>query len=251
MGWGEGLESWIIERFSISASLRPEGERFAGLDPSAYIEDWNVLIDQVIKKSYRTSNGFEMLPMVTLCDSGGAEGVTDKAYEFWRLMRAQGLGRKFMLVKGVGNLNAPRVAETWPDGKARKDRTAGRGDVPVWLLNVNSIKDGISGDLAREVPGPAYVHIPECIDEGYFSEITAETRTTKGWVKQGNRANEAFDLHTYNRAACILLRAEAINWQRPPKWAKEPPTDPDDIEPDPPTTKKRRRPPGRNWISDW
>lgn len=248
MGWGIALESWLIERFSITASLRREGERFAGVDPAAYVEDWSVLIEQVVHRSYRTKYGFEMKPRLTLCDSGGREGVTDKAYEFWRLMRAKRLGRRFMLIKGVGNLNAPRVHQTWPDARARKDRTAGRGDVPVWLLNVNSLKDGISGDLARDVPGPGYVHLPDWLDDGYFAEITAEHRTPKGWIREGHTPNEAWDLHTYNRAACIILRAEAINWNKPPKWAATPPEHKEKTQE---TPKRKPASLSRNWTTEW
>jgi phage terminase large subunit GpA-like protein len=220
MGWGVGLESWVIERFSITASNRPEGDRYAGVDPAAYVEDWNVLVTQVIERKYRGDGGFELPPVFTLCDSGGREGVTDKAYDFWRVMRAKAYGSRFMLLKGVGNLNSPRTQQTWPDAKARKDRTAGRGDVPVWLLNVNVLKDGIHGDLAREVPGPGYVHLPNWLDADYFNEITAETRTAKGWERPNSHVpNEAFDLHAYNRAAAIILKAEAIDWNKPPEWA--------------------------------
>ena len=249
-GWGIGLESWIIERFSITASNRPERDRFAGIDPAAYAEDWRILIDQVIKQSYKTPDGIELVPRLTLCDSGGKEGVTDKAYKFWRYLRGKRLHRRLMLVKGTGNRNAPRVVETWPDARARKDRQAGRGDVLVWQLNVNSIKDGIAGDLSRDKPGPGYCHLPSWIDDSYFEEITAESRTPKGWVREGSTPNEAFDLHCYARAACIILRAEAINWNKPPKWAKEPLDE--DVDADEPKPKpKRRQPPRRNWTEQW
>jgi phage terminase large subunit GpA-like protein len=157
--------------------------------------------------------------LLVMCDSGGREGVTEKAYEFWRRLRPKNLHRRFRLVKGVGNVNAPRVHETYPDARG-KGRGAGRGDVPVYMLNVNIIKDGVYGDLSREVPGPGYVHLPDWVDNDYFSEITAEQRTAKGWEKEkSNLANEDFDLHAYNRAACIVLKAESINWAKPPEWA--------------------------------
>lgn len=219
-GWGRGLESWLVDRFSITASNRPEGDRFAGLDPASYAEDWQTLVPNVIERKYPSAAGIELGPLIVFCDSGGREGVTDKAYDFWRSMRDAGLGERFMLVKGVGNAGAPRVHKSWPDARARKDRKAGRGDVPVWLLNVNVIKDGVAGDLAREVPGPGYVHLPSWADREYFAELTAETRTADGWEKvTSHAANEAFDLHAYNRAACIVLQAEAINWESPPEWA--------------------------------
>lgn len=220
-GFGVGLESWLVDRFTIFASERRESDgRIAPLNPAAFGEDWAVLEELVIERRYRyvlPDGELELEPLVTFCDSGGADGVTDKAYEFWRTQRKQGRGRQFRLVKGVGNLNAPRAAKTFPDARARKDRSAGRGDVPVWLLNVNMIKDGVFGDLARKVPGPGYVHVPDWIDPEYFAELAAETRTARGW--EANGPNEAADLHTYARAACFVLGAEGIHWERPPPWA--------------------------------
>jgi phage terminase large subunit GpA-like protein len=221
-GWGTGLESWLVDRFSVSSSRRPEGERTAALDPASYQEDWDVLIEAVIARRYPVDGepGRELPVLLTLCDSGGREGVTENAYRFWRRLRAKGFGRRFMLIKGVGNLNAPRAQLTWPDARGRKDRPGGgKGDVPVWLVNANVLKDGISGDLGRDVPGPGYHHIPQWVDPQFFEELAAEQRTPKGWIRQPGTRNEAFDLHVYNRVACIVLKAEAIDWNAPPAWA--------------------------------
>jgi phage terminase large subunit GpA-like protein len=221
-GWGVDLESWLVDRFVITSSRRPEGDRFAALDPASYVEDWQVLVEQVVLKTYALdgSAGRALPLQLVTCDSGGREGVTEKAYEFWRWCRDRGFGRRFVLVKGVGTPNAARVHQTWPDSRGRKDRGGfAVGDVPVWLLNVNLLKDGVAGDLGRDSPGPGYHHIPNWVDPEYFGEITAETRTDKGWVRAPGVRNEAFDLHVYNRAACIMLQAEQINWQAPPAWA--------------------------------
>jgi phage terminase large subunit GpA-like protein len=223
IGWGEGLESWVVDRFAITSSKRAEGERFAALDPASYLEDWDVLSDQVIAREYPIEGAPDqkLSVLVTYCDSGGRAGVTEKAYDFWRKVRAQKLGKRFRLVKGSGLLNAPRVQEVWPDSRGRSDRKAkARGDVPVLMLNVNVLKDGITGDLAREEPGPGFVHLPAWLERDYFDELTVENRTAKGWVKPAGARNEAFDLHVYNRAACIALGAEKIVWQKPPPWAR-------------------------------
>ena len=223
-GWGESLESWLVDRFSLSSSHRPEGDRTAALDPASFEEDWRVLIEAVITRRYQVDGapGRELAPMLTLCDSGGREGVTSNAYKFWRYCRAVGYGQKFMLVKGVGNMAAPRTALTWPDARGRGDRPGGgKGDVPVWLINANALKDGVSGDLSRDAPGPGYCHIPTWVDPGFFDELASETRTEKGWRREPGTRNEAWDLHVYNRAAVIVLKAESIDWARPPEWAKE------------------------------
>jgi phage terminase large subunit GpA-like protein len=234
-GWGRDLESWLIDRFTIFTSERLDAEgRIAPLNPGAFIEDWEVLARMVVGRTYRVANTeLDLSPLLTLCDSGGAEGVTAKAYEFWRKMRDRGLGQRFMLIKGTGTRDAPRTHETWPDARGRNDRSAGRGDVPVWQLNVNLLKDGISGDLNRPSRGPGFIHIPDWVDPEYFAELAAEVRTAKGWENPREQPNEAFDLHGYNRAACILLGAEAINWDAPPDWAVAP-TERKPPEPPPP-----------------
>jgi phage terminase large subunit GpA-like protein len=234
-GWGEGLESWIVDRFSISSSKRPEGDRYAALDPASYEEDWDVLLDQVIGRKYPVHGvpGATMKPRITLCDQGGREGVTNNAYQFWRRCRSKRLGQQFMLIKGTGNPNAARCVKVWPDARHRRDRASGgRGDVPVWLVNTNVMKDGVVGDLGRDDVGPGYVHIPSWIDPVVFDEYVAEQRTDKGWVRPTGLRNEALDLHVYNRAAVIAINAEKINWQRPPTWAR--PAEPSELMVEPP-----------------
>jgi phage terminase large subunit GpA-like protein len=224
MGWTAGMRSVIIDRFTISTSNRDEtADRKAALDPASFVEDWEVLDAECCEREY-VIEGTEstIKPVVTVCDSGGKDGVTIRAYEFWRKMRARNKGNRFQLVKGDTKLGAPRVVQSYPDVRNRKSRQSGaRGDVPVWLLNVNVLKDGCSIDLARTEPGPGFVHLPDWVTVEMLEEWTAETRNEKGiWetVRQNVR-NETGDLHVYNRAACILLQAERVNWERPPDWA--------------------------------
>lgn len=225
-GYGIGLEWWLVDRFEITSSHRPEGNRFAAIDPAAYVEDWDVLIDEVIEKIYPVDGmNCQMTPHLTLCDSGGKAGVTERAYEAWRRFRRRGLAKRFRLVKGDGRVNAPRVEEIWPDKRNRKVRSAAaRGDVPVLRVNTNVLKDAVAGDLGREVPGPGYAHLPDWLETEVFEELTAETRGEKGWLNTERAPNEAFDLCVYARAGCVMLGAERIDWDKPPVWAL-PPTD--------------------------
>jgi phage terminase large subunit GpA-like protein len=255
-GWGVGLESWLVDRFKITASKRPEGERFAAIEPGSYPEDWHLLIDSLLRRTYQTEEAeeFRLSPLLVLGDSGGTEGVTMNAYAFWRHLRAEHapLHQRCHLVKGTGNMNAPRVQLTHPDARARKDRVqGGRGDVPVLMINTNVLKDGVSGDIARAERGPGYVHLPQWVDVEFFAELSAETRTARGWVNEGRHPNEAFDLHVYNRAAACVLRAEAIDWNNPPEWALPIPEQAqrakDRDKPPPP----RPSGPRRNWVKQW
>lgn len=257
-GFGVGLECWMVRRFQITASKRPEGSRFAALDPAAYVEDWDVLLDEVIRKPYRfVDSEIEMTSVLTVCDSGGKAGVTERAYEAWRKFRRQGLGRIFQLVKGDGRINIPRAKKAWPDSHAGTARAASaRGDVPVWILNTTVFKDAIAGDLARDKPGPGYVHLPGWLPDEVFDELTAETRTDKGWKRQKNEANEAFDLHVYARAGCVMIGAERINWNNPPKWAKglellESISAAGAEAVEKPIERAKKRAPRQNWTSQW
>ena len=224
-GWSAGLEAWIIDRFTISSSRRAEGARFAALEPAAYLEDWEILRDEVIDRVYPSIDGqFEFPVRLVCCDSGGKAGVTQKAYSFHRKLKKDGSVKTFRLVKGSSSMSAATVSLSWPDATDRRDRkTGGRGDVPVYLLNVNVLKDAVVGDLAREEPGPGFVHLPAWLPKEFFEELAAEQRTEKGWKNSGGAPNEAFDLHVYNRAAVKLLRADRINWTAPPAWAQPQP----------------------------
>lgn len=222
--WGVDRESVVIDRFSITSSKRPEGDRTAALDPAAYQEDWMLLIDEVLEKRYEVEGrpGVTLRAQLVVCDSGGREGVTERAYNFQRhVRRISGIAHRFKLIKGDGRLTAPRVAQSFPDSKGRSDRHAtARGDVPVWMLNVNQLKDTVAADLGREERGRGFHHLPSWVDDEFFTELVAEIRTEKGWQrKPGSSANEAFDHHVYNHAACIILNADTINWENPPVWA--------------------------------
>lgn len=220
-GWGVAQECWIVDRFKVTSSRRPEGPRTAALAPGSYLEDWDVILDEVLPKVYpRATDPTRALRVkVALCDSGGQEGVTTNAYSFWRKCKFVGAGNRFLLVKGHDRQEAPRVQQTWPDTRGRKTRHAGaQGDVPVWQLNVNVLKDAIAGELSRMQPGPGFVHFPRWLDAEFYDELTAEIRGARRWEKKQGAPNHAWDLHTYCRAAVIMLRAESIDWTRPPSW---------------------------------
>lgn len=223
IGWGVDLEHIVLDRFAITESSIRENEP---ISPASYIEDWESVTEQVIKKSYPLADGSgrHMTILKVACDSGGEAGVTTKAYEYYRNLKKQRLHRRFMLVKGASQFNATLIRQTYPSpGKQRKKgarKVTTRGDVPLFMLNTHQIKDGVINDLQREFPGPRFVHFPQWLPESFYDELTYETRDSAGrWEKPGNGANEAFDLMVYNWAIIYSRKLENMNWEKPLPFA--------------------------------
>lgn len=261
VGYGEHMESWVIDRYDVHLSARKVDGIQAQADPAGRIEDWALIRGRVMESSYPLADGSgrRMAIYCTTCDSGGPPGVTDKAYDFWRRCRAKGLQARIRLLKGerpVPSVNRPRVKQVYPDNTRRSDRKARvAGDIPVLLLNTTALKDAIHADLKRDEPGPGYVHFPDWLPSTFYAELQAERRGPKGWDLPSHQTrNEAFDLLAYARGLAIYLGAERIDWGRPPLWAKDwennsTVTSPDDDEVVQPDSKRKRRRSG--FVNTW
>lgn len=237
VGYGENSERWLIDRYNIKSSMRSnsDGESLP-IDPSAYPEDWDLLISDVLNKQYRI-DGLEggFMPILAMAvDSGGEDGVTDNAYKFWRRCKRDGLSKRVYLVKGDSTKRQKLITRTYPDNTSRSDRHAkARGDVPLYLLQTDQLKDRISNALSRETVGANYIHFPAWIGEWFFDELTYEERGQDGkWRKPGKGNNEAFDLFCYAHAIAILRGYERIKWgdeDNVPHWARLPGSNPNVI----------------------
>ena len=102
--------------------------------------------------------------------------------------------------------------------------SSARGDVPLYLLQTDYLKDRINNALARESAGANYIHFPDWIGEWFFNELVYEERGQDGkWRKPGKGNNEAFDLFCYAHAIAILRGYERIKWgdeKDVPSWAR-------------------------------
>lgn len=229
-GFGVRGEMWLVDRFAVRESNRlgEDGQPLA-INPPAYEEDWEILERMAIDKSYplAVDESRSMKPRLILCDSGGraisaerGETTTEKAYQFYRRLRERRKHTNFFLVKGGTRMEAPRVKLTHPDSQ-RKDRHAtARGEIPVYQLNSNLLKDMVANDLDRPEPGSGYIHFPKWLPNWFYRELTAESRFEKGWRKAGKQANEAFDLMYYAKAGYLILKCEQIDWDSPPAFAR-------------------------------
>ena len=223
-GYGSRGERWIIDRYNITQSLRGDSDgESQRIDPASYPEDWDVLLTDVFHKSWPLASdpSQQMRLMAMAVDSGGEDGVTDNAYKFWRRCRRDGLGKRIYLFKGDSIRRAKLITRTLPDNTGRTGRRAqAAGDVPLWLLQTDALKDRVNNALWRDSPGPGYVHFPDWLGSWFYDELTYEERSSDGkWSKPGRGANEAFDLMVYAEALVILHGYEKIRWPDAPEWA--------------------------------
>lgn len=221
---GRPFDTVLIDRFDVRNSKREDEDgNLLWVKPHAYLEDWEELIEKVILKEYPLddSSGRVMQIKMVGCDSGGREGVTTMAYNFYRRLREDNLHRRFILLKGDPLPNNPRARISYPDSNRKDSKAGARGDVPVMLLNSNLLKDALNGRLDCIEPGKGMYRTPDWLSDQFYAELCSEVRTPKGWDKKGK--NEAWDLSYYCIGLCVseLVRAEHIDWQNPPSWAAE------------------------------
>jgi phage terminase large subunit GpA-like protein len=204
------------------------------IDPASFVEDWDALKSEVIERTYVLADGSgrHMSVMMTACDSGGEDGVTINAYNFWRKLRMEpeGFHRRFALVKGEPSKTAPAVALRYPDS-SRKDRHSGaRGDVPVLFMNSTTLKDQASNLLGRTEPGGGMIRFPKWMPDWFYSQLTAEVRVRDRWENPRQKRNEAWDLLYYaigvlhrrpDSAPFPTMNLEVVDWSNPPPWASD------------------------------
>lgn len=209
----------VVDRFDLVKSKRidEDGERWP-VRPAKYLEDWDLLTEQVLDKAYPMADGSGHMRVSRVAvDSGGKEGVTSNAYDFWRSLRKNGAGEhlRVHLVKGEALPNSPRVRTSYPDA-ARKDRKAqARGDVPVLFFQTNLIKDELNNRLERALDDGAAFTWPAWLPDAWFTEMCSEVRTAKGWENPRKARNEAWDLAVYAIGLCLILKVDRLNWDEP------------------------------------
>lgn len=209
----------VIDRFDIIKSKRldADGERWP-VRPAKYAEDWDLLHEQVLDREYPLADGSGKLRVALLgVDSGGREGVTTNAYNWYRKLRRDGTGQhqRVFLVKGEAMPTTPRVRLSYPDSP-KKDRKAGaRGEIPVLILNTNLVKDALNNMVERGVSDGASFAWPDWLPDEWFAEMCAERRTPKGWENPRKARNEAWDLAAYAIAICLHKKIDRMNWALP------------------------------------
>lgn len=233
-GYGAGEESWLIAFTQIHG------------DP-AREQVW-LDLDQFLGQSFEHESGQSMRIDCTVVDSGGAH--TERVYRYARSR----YHRRVFPIKGGSIAGRPLVERPSKHNRYR---------VPLFVLCVDTGKDVVLSRLHIPTPGPAYVHLPEWVDEEYLAQLTAEKairKYVKGrgavreWVKLRER-NEGLDLEVYALAALYImgvafvrsLGARAGRFAVPAKRAE---TTDDKAEPG--VRLVRNRPMRRGgWVNSW
>lgn len=234
----------VIDRFEIKYSKRKQEDRpdqLAFVNPGTHREDWRQILTEVMLKTYPLLEdpSRHMSIKLTQCDWAGEEGVTEKAYDFYRWLGdgyaeaakeedketwpwTGGMQTRFALSKGDKNINAVRIKRQFPDSQ-RKDAKAGaRGEIPVHFLNVNTLKNHLDHRLNRTEAGGMVV-FPDWLDIKFYKELTVESKDPKTmrWENPNKYRNESWDLLTYCLGMLLheQIDYETIRWDSPPKWA--------------------------------
>lgn len=219
---GPKREKWVIDRYSITESNRPgvDGQP-APIDPSGYAEDWDLITERVVRSTYKTPyENIELGVIMTVVDSGGEEGVTERAYAWERRVNREGLGKRIMLIKGVGRkvtgATVPLIKETLVGGRNSREG----GDILLFNINTNLLKDMVWAGIRRETHGEGYLHIPGWVTQAWLDELNSEVRNPDGTWTQTRKRNETLDLLAYCEAGCLRLGADRLDWNAPPEWAR-------------------------------
>ncbi len=223
---GAPFDMVFIDRFHIVKSKRRDSDGDPlPCRPHTYLEDWDLIVEKVMQREYELDDGSGRLMSIKMtgCDSGGKEGVTSRAYDFWRSLAKRNLHQRFVLIKGDHVRGQPRARIGFPDSGRKDNKSAARGDVPVLFLNADMVKDDLDGRLDSIEPGKGMYRFPDWLPIEYYNELCSEVRTEKGWENTGTVRNEGWDLSYYciGLAVSSYVRVEAIDWSNPPSWAAD------------------------------
>ncbi len=204
MGWGVGMERWVIDHRVIAGD--PSDER-----------TWAAL-DELLKERYRHPCGVGLGILAVAVDSGGHH--TDEVYQFCRVRR----WRNIFAIKGASKPGKPVIAQrpsmvdvTW------KGQTE-RGGAELWFVGTDTAKDWIYNRYPFE-SGPGAVHFANDLPDEFFAQCVAERKVAKyvrghkriEWIKGKAERNEALDLMVYCLAMAHYLginRYQEHDWDR-------------------------------------
>ncbi len=242
VGWGDGLESWLIDRWSIDVL----DDGMTALTPFSRPEHAEALLP-LWNKTWPLADGSGQSPppLAVGIDTGGggtkSESWTSSVKRLWHKATEPishggwGIQRtRVVLLKGGNNPNAKLMPPAeFVDRKAKG--TPKRNAPQLWMPNVHKIKNMVDVRLRRETPGPGYIHFPGAdrpgapkrerndkvrgLDDEFFDEITAEELKAGRWAKLRPR-NETWDHLVY--AYAVILTPGRAQSRSDMRWVPKP-----------------------------
>lgn len=221
-GWDLDARSWWLDRFTIRQRMWPDGI-LRDIRTRERIEDWDVLIDQVILRRFPIIGrpGWEM-PVAAVAIDVKDGNVVWKGREFARrsLLAGHYWGKKkepWAIVRLIGGAGGPKAPElpTAPRPISKDDK--GRPVEPVILeytLGVDKLKELSIERLGVNDDGPGQCYFADGIASNYFDEYFGERKIGKEFVRNG--PNESLDDFGYEEACRLMLKPDRkdIKWDQ-------------------------------------
>jgi len=208
MGWGQGLERWVVNYHVISGSPTESAT-------------WDEL-DEVLRTPVQHAGGKLLIIRAVTIDTGGT--AAQEVYDFCRKRKRRyinGMEQRVLAIKGASKAGRPIISSR-PSSvdinlRGRVEKFGGE----LWMIGTDTAKDWIYNRLLL-TNGPGAIHYSAELPDEYFVQLTAEhrkTRYVKGykrveWYKAKADRNEAFDLMVYNLAAAHHLELH----RKPDLW---------------------------------
>ncbi|CDO34057.1 terminase gpA endonuclease subunit [Novosphingobium sp. KN65.2] len=231
-GWDLEGRSWLIDRLTIRQRRHADGT-MRDLHLSQNVDDWLVLIDEVVERRFPLEDDPDLvMPVACICVDSGDGNVTWKAREFARRALTAGhvWGKRWAKVKLIKGASGKRPAV--PDAPRKVDKGEdGKPVEPViveYTLGADELKVTIYERLAIDDGSPGECSFYRGFEQRFADEFFGETKTDGKWVRSG--PNETLDLYGYAEAARQILKPDRadIKWAQGklPPWAKPVPLQP-------------------------
>lgn len=233
-GFGTGFRAWLIDRYAV-ISIEENG-RHRPLRPFTIPEDWAVLHEQVMSKSYPMAGAphLKMKIFNTAVDTGGHDNATDNAFAWWHAMVAGDAMSKrpalpdtaITLIKGGNRLNARLLPPPTVDAK-RQIKDAPQAE--LFVPNVNRMKDIADARLCRREDGGGYISFPRDVSSAHLAELRAEVKVGDQWTRDSHTANETWDLYIYAYTVIVRFGGSDASLSWVPDWARPPKSAPREL----------------------
>lgn len=225
--FGLGFRAWLVDRYAL-ISIEENG-RHRSVKPFTTPEDWSVLHEQVMSRSYPMAGAPQLRMKIfnTAVDTGGLDNATDNAFSWWHAMVAGDAMSKrpplpptaITLIKGGNKLNARLLPPPTVDAKRQ---IKGAPQAELFVPNVNRMKDILDTRLCRREDGGGFISFPRDVTSAHLAELRAEVKVGEQWTRDAHVANETWDLYLYAYTAVLRFGGSDASLSWVPDWARPP-----------------------------